>query len=71
MSRFDDADLLSPRTISLPTDRPLRVWTSDPVVDKFLTSNRFQHTENRDEADIIWQLEPITDFRYQIIHLIG
>ena len=49
--------------ITLPTNRQIRVWSDDPCVQEYLTYDRFQLTDNRDEADIVWHLGHIRDYK--------
>ncbi|KAF6032835.1 TTLL12 [Bugula neritina] len=63
MSRFDDVDTVNTRTVTMPTNRKLLVWTDYKLVQKYLTHGRFELTESREKADVIFQTSHIRDFR--------
>ncbi|XP_067947281.1 tubulin--tyrosine ligase-like protein 12 [Watersipora subatra] len=64
LSRFGGMDFtLVNEEKSLPTDKQILVWTNHHVLVEYLTHDRFKLTDCREEADIIWQLDSIKDFR--------
>ena len=56
-------DLDNPSVPSLPTDRPILVYSDDHLIYKYLTWEPFKCTDNRDEADIIWENTHMRDFK--------
>lgn len=48
---------------TVPTDKTLKVYSEMSQVTQNLTHPRFQITEDRDQADIIWSFAHIKDYR--------
>lgn len=64
MSRFDKIDYSQKlEEVLLPTNRQIKVWSDDPCVRQYLTYDRFILTDDRGEADIIWNLSHIRDYK--------
>lgn len=44
-------------------EKPVKVYSQYKYVNEYLTDARFQLVENRDEADILWLLEPFYGYK--------
>lgn len=58
----DDVDDLPP--VSLPSDRPIRVYAEYSLVGQQLRHQRFQLVDDADQADVLWLISHFKDYRW-------